>query len=130
VFEWNTLLSTWREGAGVPAVRGCDAINVSYTALDPYTALIRLLKSDLVPPRANNWGYLNHPNYDALISRIYETFETGAQNALIRQLHDKVLEDALFLFVAHDMNPRAMSRQAKGFVQAQSWFQDLTPISL
>ncbi|GGC41671.1 ABC transporter substrate-binding protein [Siccirubricoccus deserti] len=130
VFEWNTLLSTWREGAGVPAVRGCDAINVSYTALDPYTAMIRLLKSDLVPPRANNWGYLNDPGYDAIIERIYQTFETAAQDALIKQLHDKVLDDALFLFVAHDMNPRAMSRQVKGFVQAQSWFQDLTPISL
>jgi hypothetical protein len=50
--------------------------------------------------------------------------------ALIKELHDKVLDDALFLVVAHDMNPRAMSRPVKGFVQAQSWFQDLTPISL
>jgi hypothetical protein len=32
--------------------------------------------------------------------------------------------------VAHDLNPRAMSRRVQGFVQAQSWFQDLNPIRL
>ena len=34
------------------------------------------------------------------------------------------------IFVAHDLNPRAMSPKVKGFVQAQSWFQDLTPVTL
>ena len=130
VFDWNTLLSTWREGAKSPSVRGCHAINVTYTALDPYTAMIRLLKSDLVPPAANNWGYLNDPAYDAIITKVYETFDPAAQDALLKELHDKVLDDALFLFVAHDLNPRAMSGKVKGFVQAQSWFQDLTPISM
>jgi ABC-type transport system substrate-binding protein len=130
VFEWNTLLATWREGARSPAARGCTAINVSYTALDPFTAMIRFLKSDLVPPAANNWGYLNDAAYDALIGRIYETFEPAAQDALVKELHDKVVDDALMLFVAHDMNPRAMATRVRGFVQAQSWFQDLTPISL
>lgn len=130
VFDWNSLLSTWREGAGAASARGCDAINVSYTALDPYTALVRLLKSDLTPPAANNWGFLNDPSYDAIINQVYQTFDTAQQDALLKQLHDKVLDDALFLFVAHDMNPRAMNQRVKGFVQAQSWFQDLTPISM
>jgi len=30
----------------------------------------------------------------------------------------------------HDLNPRALSRKVQGFVQAQSWFQDLTPVSV
>ncbi|MCO6418041.1 ABC transporter substrate-binding protein [Siccirubricoccus sp. KC 17139] len=130
VFDWNTLLSTWREGAKSPNIRGCHAINVTYTALDPYSALIRLLKSDLVAPVGNNWGYLNEPSYDALINKAYETFDAAAQDAVLKELHDKVLEDLPFLFVAHDLNPRAMTKNVKGFVQAQSWFQDLTPISM
>lgn len=130
VFDWNSLLGTWREGAGAASSRGCDAINVSYTALDPYTSIVRLVKSDLAPPVANNWGFFNDPAYDSLITRIYETFDITAQDALVKELHDKVLDDALFLFVAHDMNPRAMSSKVHGFVQAQSWFQDLTPISM
>ena len=28
--------------------------------------------------------------------------------------------------MVHDLNPRAMSPKVKGFVQAQSWVQDLT----
>ena len=40
------------------------------------------------------------------------------------------VNDALFLFVAHDLNPRAMSRRVQGFMQARSWFQDLTTVDL
>jgi peptide/nickel transport system substrate-binding protein len=39
-------------------------------------------------------------------------------------------EEAALIFVAHDINPRAMSPEVHGFVQAQSWFQDLTPVSV
>jgi len=39
-------------------------------------------------------------------------------------------EEAAMIFVAHDLNPRAMSPKVTGFVQAQSWFQDLTPVSI
>jgi peptide/nickel transport system substrate-binding protein len=41
-----------------------------------------------------------------------------------------VVEDAGRVFIVHDLNPRALSPRVKGFVQAQSWFQDLTPISV
>jgi hypothetical protein len=30
--------------------------------------------------------------------------------------------------IVHDLNPRAMGPKVKGFVRAQSWFQDLTPV--
>jgi len=39
------------------------------------------------------------------------------------------LEEAL-IFVAHDLNPRALSPKLTGFVQAQRWFQNLTPVSV
>ncbi len=130
VIEWNALLGIWREGAKAPSNRGVSAINISYAALEPFTAMIRFLKSDLVPPLANNWGYFADADYDALMARIYETFEPGPQDKLMGELHAKIVDDRLFLFIAHDLNPRAMSKQVQGFVQAQSWFQELTPISL
>jgi hypothetical protein len=37
-----------------------------------------------------------------------------------------IVEDAPWIFVVHDLNPRAMSPKVKGFVQPQSWFVDLT----
>jgi hypothetical protein len=33
-----------------------------------------------------------------------------------------------FVFVAHDVGPRALSPKVTGFVQAKNWMQDLTPI--
>ncbi|MDB5372481.1 MAG: ABC-type transport system, substrate-binding protein [Belnapia sp.] len=128
VFEWNTLLTIWRDGWKAPSNRGITGINISFTAIDPFTAMIRFLRSDLTPPAGNNWGGFANPGYDALIGRILSEFEPVAQDRLVSELHAKIVEDALFLFVAHDLNPRAMAKRVQGFVQARSWFQDLTPV--
>ena len=128
VFEWNTLLSIWRDGWKAPSNRGITGINISFTAIDPFTAMIRFLRSDLAPPAGNIWGGFADPEYDALIGRILSEFDPAAQDRLVSELHARIVEDALFLFVAHDLNPRAMSRKVQGFVQARSWFQDLTPV--
>ncbi len=128
VFEWNTLLTIWRDGWKAPSNRGITGINISFTAIDPFTAMIRFLRSDLAPPAGNNWGGFANPDYDALIGRILSEFDQAAQDRLVSELHAKIVDDALFLFVAHDLNPRAMHRKVQGFVQARSWFQDLTPV--
>jgi|AACY02.4.fsa_nt_gi hypothetical protein len=39
-------------------------------------------------------------------------------------------DEALCLFVAHDVGPRALSPRVKGFVQAQNWYQDATPVTM
>ena len=39
-------------------------------------------------------------------------------------------DQAVMIWVAHDVNPRALSPKLHGFVQAQSWFQDLTTITV
>jgi peptide/nickel transport system substrate-binding protein len=41
-----------------------------------------------------------------------------------------LVDEALFIDVTHDVNPRAMSAKMKGFVQAQNRFQDLTTIRM
>jgi len=45
-------------------------------------------------------------------------------------LHDYMNEQAVMIWVAHDLNPRALSPKLHGFHQAQSWYQDLTPITV
>jgi ABC-type transport system substrate-binding protein len=67
---------------------------------------------------------------DKLIESILAEFDTTKRLALLTQLHEMMSEEAVLIFVAHDLNPRAMSPKVKGFVQAQSWFQDLTPVTL
>ena len=63
-----------------------------------------------------------------IADHLWETFEEMAQQ--MGSDRDALINQALFMFAAHDLNPRALSKKLHGFVQAQSWFQDLTPISV
>jgi ABC-type transport system substrate-binding protein len=130
VVEWNTLLSMWRAGAKDPASLGAHSINVSYFSQDPFTALVRHLDSTLVNPNGTNWGWYQNPEMDALFTKSRTTFDPDEQNAVVAEIHEKFVDEALFLFVAHDLNPRALAPKVKGFVQGQNWYQDLTPITI
>jgi ABC-type transport system substrate-binding protein len=130
VYDWSSLIDVWHAGAKSPLGRGVTAINFSYGSFDPYNAFIRLLKSTLTAPTGVNWGYFNDPAMDAQFAKVYETFDPTQQDALLRTIHEKIVDEALFLFAAHDLNPRGLSPKVHGFVQAQNWSQDLTPISM
>ena len=130
MFDWNSLIDVWHAGAKSPTSRGCTAINFSYAAQDPYSAFTRLLKSSLAAPAGANWGFYADPAMDAMFEQVYTEFDSAKQDTILRTIHEKIVDDALFLFAAHDLNPRTLSPKVHGFVQAQSWFQDLTPIRL
>ena len=44
------------------------------------------------------------------------------------KINEKVVDDAVLIWVVHDTNPHALSPKIKSYVQAQHWFQDLTTI--
>jgi ABC-type transport system substrate-binding protein len=67
---------------------------------------------------------------DKLFDQVRNTFDATAQTAVLQKIHEKYVDEALFLMVTHDVNPRAMSPKVKGFVQAQNWFQDFSPITM
>ncbi|HEU01021.1 hypothetical protein LCGC14_0497940 [marine sediment metagenome] len=130
VVEWNTMINIWRAGATDPSAMGTQSINFSYFIQDPFTGLIRHLSCDLIAPNGTNWGHYCEPEMDALFKEIRTTFDPAAQDEVLRRTHEKYVNDALFLFVAHDVAPRAMSPNVEGFVQAQNWFQDFSPITM
>src|SRR5580704_11391828 len=131
VIEWNTLFSTnWRRGANDPSARGSNAINVTYSAMDPFFSLVRFLQSSMAPPVSNNWGFINNPKFDALVTKARQTFDPAARDTALAELHAASVDDADFLYVAHDVAPRALSPKIKGFVQPKSWFVDFSPISM
>lgn len=130
VRDWNALLSNWRAGARDPGSNGAHSTNSSYFSQDPFNALIRHVDSRLVAPKGTNWGSYSDKDMDAMLDAIRTEFDPKAQLATIQKVHEKYVNDALFLFVAHDVAPRAMSRKVKGFVQAQNWFQDFSGISM
>ncbi|WP_159588140.1 ABC transporter substrate-binding protein [Chelativorans xinjiangense] len=130
VVEWNTMINIWRAGAGSESALGTQSINFSYFIQDPFTGLIRHLSCDLIAPNGTNWGHYCDPEMDALFKEIRTTFDPEAQDEVLRRTHEKYVNDALFLMVTHDVAPRALSPKVKGFVQAQNWFQDFSPITI
>ncbi|MCW5736854.1 MAG: ABC transporter substrate-binding protein [Enhydrobacter sp.] len=130
VVEWNTMINLWRAGAKSDLAKGANGINFSYFIQDPFTAFVRHIDSKLVAPNGTNWGYYQEPAMDALIQQARTTFDAAEQDKVLQKIHEKIVDEALFLFVTHDVAPRAMSSKVNGFIQAQNWFQDFSPVTM
>ncbi|EBA09581.1 ABC transporter substrate-binding protein [Sagittula stellata] len=130
VVEWNQMINLWRAGAADASVDGSQSINFTYFIQDPFTGLIRHLDCNLIAPNGTNWGHYCDDEMQALFEGIKTTFDPEEQNAVLQKTHEKFVNDALFLFVTHDVAPRAMKPSVKGFVQAQNWYQNFSSISI
>lgn len=130
VVEWQALLDLWRAGGKSPQVKGAHGVNISYTTQDPYSAFTRLMRSDLAAPVGVNFGYYSDPEMDKLLNEAQVTFESKARDEVLSKVHTKMVDDALFLWVVHDVAPRAISPKVKGFVQVRNWFQSLSGVTV
>jgi peptide/nickel transport system substrate-binding protein len=130
VIEWNALFTNWREGAKDPKSRGAHATNVSFAAMDPFFAMVRFVSTKTFPPVSNNWGYFGNAEIDQLVADARTAFDGPARDAALAKLHARIVEEAPFLWIAHDVGPRAMSPKVKGVVQPKSWFIDIALMSL
>ena len=132
VVELENLYLHWRAGAkaDMNAGKGITAINLGYVTADPFYALTRFAYGKAVAPNGVNWGGYDDPKVNEAIDQIKGSFDTKKQDALLAYVHQRMVDDALMLWVVHDTNPHALSPKVKGFVQAQHWFQDLTTLAM
>jgi peptide/nickel transport system substrate-binding protein len=130
VVEWQALLDLWRAGGKAPQIKGAHGVNISYNTQDPYSTFHRFLRSDLAAPAGVNFGYYSDPEMDKLLQAAQASFDPNELVANLAKVHTKMVDDALFVWVVHDVAPRAMSKKVKGFVQSRNWFQSLSPVTL
>lgn len=130
VAEWNAVFTNWREGAGHANARGANATNVTFAAMDPFFAMIRFVTRQTNPPASNNWGFFNSDEFDQLAATARSTFDDAGRDSALAALHKRIVEEAPFLWVAHDVGPRAMSPRVTGVVQPRSWFIDIAPMDI
>jgi peptide/nickel transport system substrate-binding protein len=126
VQDWNSLIDIFIRGQEKFPY---DAVNFSSGATDP----LSFTKSNMYAfrtPLGSNWGWYSSPEMEEMGKKILSSFDPAEQDKLVTQMHEFVVKDARSLFIVSDLNPRAMSPKVKGFVQAQSWFQDITPITI
>ncbi|GGJ19378.1 ABC transporter substrate-binding protein [Neoroseomonas lacus] len=131
VVELEVSYTCWRQGAAGEIARGGNitANNVAYVTSDPLYALIRFFHSGQMAPRGVNWSHYSDAEMDRLIDAAVQCFDVAEQDALLRKVHEKAVNEALLVYVVHDTNPHALGRNVRGYTQAQHWFQDLTTIS-
>ena len=126
VMDWNALLDvTFKGREKFPQYH---AVNVSRATQDPFSGIFRFAMKSQNAPAGGNWGWYYNAEVEDIIKKIYTTFDETQRDKMIVKVHEIMNDDAAMIWVAHDVNPRALSPKLKGFVQAQSWFQDLTPI--
>jgi ABC-type transport system substrate-binding protein len=130
VIEWNTLFTNWRKGAKDPSANGANAVNISFAAMDPFFAMVRFVSTKAFPPVSNNWGYYGSPEVDKLVTDARTSFNDKARDAALAKLHAHMVEDPPFIYIAHDVGPRAMSAKVKNVVQPRSWFIDIATMSM
>ena len=85
---------------------------------------------DLPAGVSNNWGYFGNAEFDKLIADARTSFDDKARDAALAKLHARIVEEAPFVWIAHDVGPRAMSAKVKGVVQPRSWFIDIAPMTV
>jgi peptide/nickel transport system substrate-binding protein len=86
---------------------------------------VRFWDNKMAPPVSNNWGHFNDPRFDEMIRVARNSFDAAERDAALARLHAAGVDEALFIWIAHDVAPRAMSPRIRGYVQPKSWFVDL-----
>ena len=129
VVEWGTMLVAVRSAPGAPASHGDDAINISLSYTDP-SSMFRYYASDSFSPTNYNWGHYKNDKLDALLRQAQSIFDPAEQTKLLAQAHSIVVDEAPWLFIVHDQNPRGLAKKVKNFTPAQSWYQDFTKITM
>jgi peptide/nickel transport system substrate-binding protein len=129
VVDWGSMIVAVRNPALASMSHGDNAMNISWSHSDP-TALYRFFSSASIPPNGFNWSAIRDPDVDKLLAAAFSTFDEAERDSLLAQAHTAVVDNAHWLFIVHDLNPRAMSPKVKGFVPAQSWFQDFTHVTV
>ncbi|MFI9328404.1 ABC transporter substrate-binding protein [Kitasatospora sp. NPDC052868] len=119
--DWTTLIGA--EAKGQVAL-GSDAIAQS-TTLFQSEALLPLF----IGSKSPFWtGHYANPQVDELLDSSAASADQAGRQAGYRKALSLVTQDAPWLFVVNDRNPRALSPKVQGLVQPQSWFLDLTTV--
>jgi ABC-type transport system substrate-binding protein len=125
--DWNSLIGVFLGGA---AKSDFNAVNVSMAPIEPVQGILKNTLTAYQSPNGFNWGSYSNAEIDQLGEQALATFDVDERDALLTRINEIGVEDAMELYIVHDLNPRALAPYVKGFVQAQSWFQDLTPITI
>jgi peptide/nickel transport system substrate-binding protein len=130
VVDWGTMLLALRNPPTAPQALNSDAMNISLAHPTEFSRFTTFFLSNTFPPNGVNWANWKNPEFDALVDKIEKSSDPEEITANIRKAHEVLVDEAVWVFIVHDRNPRAMTKHVKGFTSAQSWFQDFTTVDM
>jgi len=129
VTEWQLLLNSMRAPPEAPSLDGALALNISSPSTDP-SVMARYFAAASAPPNGFNFPQWKDAAFEAALAKLAAACDPKEIAAQTASAHKRLVDDPPWLYIVHDLNPRAMSRKVRGFVSPQSWFVDLARISL
>ncbi|WP_432563700.1 ABC transporter substrate-binding protein [Kineococcus sp. SYSU DK003] len=119
--EWASMLTDYFVG-NIPG--GASAINISLSFQQE-----GFWNNWLGTGVTNVTGWHN-PQVEALFTQAQATLDEAGRAELYAQASAIITQEAPWLFVVNDRNPRVLAANVDGFVEPQSWFVDVTDVSV
>jgi ABC-type transport system substrate-binding protein len=129
VVEWQVLLNAGRATPDSPTLQGSMGLNVSSPSSD-LGVMARYFSSANFSPNGFNFEQWKDDIFDTALKNLAEATDPMVIAQETRKAHERLVDNPPWLYIVHDLNPRAMSPKVKGFVSPQSWFVDLTLVSM
>ncbi|MDB5945242.1 MAG: 4-phytase, partial [Ramlibacter sp.] len=129
VVEWQVLLTAARMAPDNPALHGAMALNMSSPSTD-VGQMARYFAAANMSPAGSNFEQWKDDKFETALDTLANATDKATIQASYSAAHERLVDNPPWLFVVHDLNPRAMSKRVHGLVSAQSWIIDLTSISV
>jgi len=78
----------------------------------------------------SNFEQWNDEKFETALKTLAEATDEATILQNFKAAHERLVDNPPWLYIVHDLNPRAFNKNVQGFVPAQSWFVDLTTVSL
>jgi peptide/nickel transport system substrate-binding protein len=118
--EWATMLTQFETGH-VPGGSSATNISLSFQQEDIWAALF-LGGSPI------NVSHYNNPKVNSLLMQAQTVVDPVARAKIYSEAGNLISQDAPWLFVVNDENPRALAPSVHGFIEPKSWFVNLTTV--
>jgi ABC-type transport system substrate-binding protein len=105
------------------------ALNISSPSSD-IAQMARYFAAVNFSPAGNNFEQWKDDQFETAMDTAEKATDDATIQASYRTAHQRLVDNPPWLYIVHDRNPRALSKKVQGLVSAQSWFIDLTLISL
>ncbi len=129
VVEWQVLLTAARATPENPSLKGAMALNISSPSSD-VSLMARYFLAANFSPNGFNFEQWKDDEFEDALKTLAEATDPNVISTATRKAHERLVDNPPWLYIVHDLNPRAMSTKVKGFVSPQSWFLDMTLVSM